>query len=68
MKKDMTEMQFTAGISYQEHIKRADKVYETIVKPQVIAEKKLEKSAKGNSRKIELTPAQKALSHCPSPI
>lgn len=42
MKKDKTEMQFTAGISYQEHIKRADEVYETIVKPQVIAERKLE--------------------------
>lgn len=68
MKKDKTEMQFTAGISYQEHVKRADKVYKIVVKPQLIAEKKLEKSLKGSSHKLELTPAQKALSHCPSPI
>lgn len=40
METDKTKTQFTAGISYQEHIQRAEEVYEKIVKPQVLAEKK----------------------------
>lgn len=42
MEKDNTEKQFTAGISYDEHVRRADEVYETVVKPQVLENKRRE--------------------------
>jgi len=33
---------FTAGISYQEHLKKAQTIYDNVVKPQIEVERKLE--------------------------
>jgi len=54
---------FTAGVTYEEHQKRARETYEDIVRPQIEARKKSkEKKAQ------PLTDAQKAHLSCNSPI
>jgi hypothetical protein len=55
---------FTQGISYQEHIKKAQNTYDTVVKHQVEEERKL----KNDNKKLILTPVQKASANCPNPF
>ena len=58
---------FTAGISYEEHKKKAKWVFENEVLPD-IENAKSSKNGKSNSESITLTPAQKAHLNCQSPI
>jgi len=55
---------FTAGTSYQEHLKKAQNIYNTVVKPQVEAERKLQ----NDSKNLMLSPVQKASANCPNPF
>ena len=66
MKKNK-DIQFTAGITYQEHLIKAEEIFETVVKPQV---KQLKKIANKDNRisKYTLSAAQKAHLNCQSPI
>lgn len=55
---------FTEGISFEEHLKKAETIYNSVVKTQIDADKK----QINNLVKLTLTPAQKAAANCPNPI
>lgn len=60
LKKDKPN--FTSGISYEEHLVKVAKIYETVVKPQIDARKNSSKLTEGLSK------TQKAHLSCNSPI
>lgn len=53
---------FSSGISYEDHLSKVAKIYESKVKPQIEARKNSE------SKSINLSDAQKAHINCNGPI
>lgn len=50
------------GVTHEEFKARAKEIYESVVRPQVEARKH-----RDSNKKLELSPAQKALANCHSP-
>jgi len=60
--------QFTTAISNKEHLTRAEKVYDTEVRPFLEENRKAYKKYQQDKKSLALNPAQKFSLQCQSPV
>jgi hypothetical protein len=66
--RNKSNKKFTVGISYSKHLIKAKNTFQKIVLPQLETKTESDTSIVFKQQSLNLTPAQKALLNCQSPI